>query len=117
MPIAGHSKAAGHAVEQASSSFVENAVQLLCQGLRGLVELNEAACLKFDIRSFQIVADRLAKLVGYPNSFPNQQCQNATRILFSLLADNILLGSPCCGSDSINRIPEVRQNARFQIAS
>jgi hypothetical protein len=51
MPIAGHSKAAGHAVEQASSSFVEDAVQLFCQGLRGLVELNEAACLKFDIRS------------------------------------------------------------------
>jgi hypothetical protein len=32
------------------------------------VKLNEAACLKADIRSFQVVTDRLAKLVGYPNS-------------------------------------------------
>ena len=39
----------------------------------GLVKLNEAACLKVDIRSFQVVTDRLAKLVSYPNSFPDQQ--------------------------------------------
>jgi hypothetical protein len=58
-------------LDETSSSFVDDAVQ--CQGLRGFVKLNEAACLKFDIRSFQVVTDRLAKLVGYPNSFPNQQ--------------------------------------------
>ena len=60
-------------LEQASSSFVDDVVQLLCQGLRGLVKLNEATCLKVYIRSFQVVTDRLAKLVGYPNSFPCQQ--------------------------------------------
>jgi hypothetical protein len=57
------------------------------------VKLNEAACLKVDISSFQAVTDRFAKLVGYANSFPNQQWQNAARILFSFLADDILLGS------------------------
>jgi hypothetical protein len=55
------------------AKFVDDAVQLLCQSLRGLVELNEAACLKVDIHSFQVVTDRLAKLVGCPNSLTDQQ--------------------------------------------
>ena len=68
----------GPDIEQTSSSFVDDEVQLLCQGLRGLVKLNEAACVKFDVGSFQVVTDRVAKLVGDPNSFPDQQRQHAT---------------------------------------
>jgi hypothetical protein len=65
------------ALELTSSSFVDDVVQLLRQGLRDVVELNKAACLKFDVRSLQVVANRLAKLIGCPNSLPNQIRQHA----------------------------------------
>ena len=76
------------------------------------MKLNEAACLKIDISSFQVVTYRLAKLVGYANSFPDQQRQHATRILFSFLEGHILLSSPCGIPDAIQGIPEIRQNLR-----
>lgn len=55
------------------TGFVDDARQLLCQGARGLVELNKAACLHFDVSSFQVITDRLAKLVSCANSFANQE--------------------------------------------
>ena len=43
---------------KSSSSFVDDVVQLLRQCLHDLVEFNEAACLKFDIRAFQVFANQ-----------------------------------------------------------
>jgi hypothetical protein len=40
------------------------------QSLHDLVKVNNAARLKFDVRSFQVIADALAKLVGGTNPFP-----------------------------------------------
>ena len=111
--------------EQLSDSIAPrrlNFLLLLDRGFVGLVdrlvELHEATCLKFDVTSFQVVADRLAKLVGCPcpNSLPDQQRKHATRVLINVRTDDGLLRSPCDISNAIQSIPEIRQNRRLQSA-
>src|SRR5277367_2531206 len=80
------------------------------------MELDETARLKLDVSSFQVIVDALAKIVGDTNAFADQKRKHTIRILVSFFASYILLGGPCGGPDSIQCIPEVRQNTRVQIA-
>jgi hypothetical protein len=78
--------------------------------------LNQTASLKFDVGSCQIIDESLAKLVRGTNAFARYQREHTGGVLFGLLADDILLGSPCGIPDSIQSVPEIRQNIWVYIA-
>jgi hypothetical protein len=59
---------AGDAGADSLLALVENALQMLSQGLRDFAKLNKATRLKVDVSSFQVLADRLAKLISNSNS-------------------------------------------------
>ena len=60
------------------SSLIDDLVQLLRQRFQDVVEFNEACCLKFDVRSFQLRERR-------PNSLADQERQDVSRILVDFL--------------------------------
>ena len=49
-------------------SLIDDVIELLCERLHDVVEFNEASCLKFNIRSFQVFANEFAQVVSCPNS-------------------------------------------------
>src|ERR1700677_515549 len=60
-----------------SSQLIIDPFQLLCQCAHDLAELNEAACGDCNGRSFQVLADGYAKLIGSANSFPREEREHA----------------------------------------
>jgi hypothetical protein len=59
--------------QKPSPEAVDDAFQLLGQGLGDSVQFNQATSLKFDVRSLQIVSQRSAKAVGDTNPFTSQK--------------------------------------------
>ena len=58
--------------------LADSIAQLLSQGLRGGMKLNEVSRLELDLATCQIYLYRLAKLVGSAYTFPGQDGQHTS---------------------------------------